>query len=78
MRLPRLLVVSSLLALQLACEQTVTSDADCKAWTDACNGCVQLCTPSWEVPEEICDVDCSDQDPLPACIHRDGECVFAD
>ena len=63
----------------VACERTVSSDADCEAWADPCSGCAQQCTAVWDVDlpgTGECDVDCTDV--LPACVADGGTCVFAD
>ncbi|MCB9675850.1 MAG: hypothetical protein H6737_12080 [Alphaproteobacteria bacterium] len=65
------------LLMLAACERTVSSDADCEAWVDACNACAQQCTPRWDVPAETCDLGCPD-DPLPACVADGGSCTFSD
>lgn len=65
------------LLVLVACERTVSSDADCVAWVDSCAGCAQQCTPAWLVSDELCRTDCGDP-VLAACVADGDRCVFRD
>lgn len=71
------LAIGLLAAGFAGCERTVTSDADCVAWTDTCGGCAYLCTPTWEVDDATCDLACPAlEEPVPTCGESAGTCAF--
>lgn len=75
----RTLLLVPLLLAAVACELTVSEDADCEAWLDTCGGCTPMCTPKWDVPEQSCDIACeTNVSELPACVAEAGTCVFTE